>query len=93
MSGLTARMVSRHRPKMRVIAVSPEPATVNRLSLVWGVEAYRSRVVTRLDDLIDILRTLLVGQGILPEGSTLVLVGGHPIATGGATNFVKVMDL
>jgi hypothetical protein len=34
-----------------------------------------------------------VGQGILPEGSTLVLIGGHPIATGGATNFVKVMDL
>jgi pyruvate kinase len=93
MSGLTARLVARHRPHMRIIAVSPDQSTVNRLSLVWGVEAYRSRVVTRLDDLIEILRTLLLGQDILPAGSTMVLIGGHPIATGGATNFVKVMEL
>jgi len=93
MSGLTARLVSRHRPKTAIIAVSPEPATVNRLALVWGVQAYHARAVSRLDDLAELLQSMIVGQGILPAGSVVVLVGGHPIAVGGATNFVKVMKL
>ncbi|MCX6016488.1 MAG: pyruvate kinase [Chloroflexales bacterium] len=93
MSGLTARLVSRHRPKMAIIAVSPELATVNRLALVWGVDAYHARAVNRLDDLTEVLQTMIVGQGILPAGSVVVLVGGHPIAMGGATNFVKVIKL
>lgn len=93
MTGLTARLVSRHRPNTAIIAVSPASATVNRLSLVWGVQAYQARTVTRIDDLIEDLRTFLVGNNILATGSKVVLVGGHPIAVGGATNFVKVMEL
>ncbi len=93
MSGLTARLVSRHRPTTTIIAVSPSIATVNRLSLVWGVHAYHGRAVSRLDDLIEELRMLLVGHAVLAAGSKVVLVGGHPIAVGGATNFVKVMEL
>jgi pyruvate kinase len=93
MSGLTARLVSRHRPQMAIIAVSPETTTVNRLALVWGVQAYHARAVSRLDDLAELLQMMIVGQGILPAGSVVVLVGGHPIAVGGTTNFVKVMTL
>jgi pyruvate kinase len=89
MSGLTARLVARRRPHVRIIAVSPEQRTINQLSLVWGIHAYRVRAVSRLDDLIDMLRTSLVSKGVIRAGSTVVLVGGHPIATGGATNFVK----
>jgi pyruvate kinase len=69
--------------------VSPEQRTIDQLSLVWGIHAYRVRAVSRLDDLIDMLRTSLVSKGVIRAGSTVVLVGGHPIATGGATNFVK----
>jgi len=61
--------------------------------LVWGVQAYHARAVSRLDDLAELLQMMIVGQGILPAGSVVVLVGGHPIAVGGATNFVKVMTL
>lgn len=93
MSGLTARLVSRHRPNTAIIAVSPSHATVNRMALVWGVRAYHARAVSRLDDLIAELQMLLVGNNIVPAGSTVVMVGGHPIAVGGATNFVKVMEL
>ncbi|NBU63261.1 MAG: pyruvate kinase [Chloroflexia bacterium] len=93
MSGLTARLVSRHRPKMAIIAVSPALPTVNRLALVWGVQALHAQPVSRLDDLADMIKTMIVSQGILPAGSVVVLVGGHPIAVGGATNFVKVMHL
>lgn len=93
MSGLTARLVSRHRPTPAIIAVSPSTATVNRLSLVWGVNAYHARAVSRFDDLVEELRTMLLTNNILAAGSKVVLVGGHPIAVGGATNFVKVMEL
>ncbi len=89
MSGLTARLVARRRPHVRIIAVSPEQRTINQLSLVWGIHAYRVRAVNRLDDLIELLRHSLIAQGVLRPGALIVLVGGHPIATGGTTNFVK----
>lgn len=92
-TGLTARLVARNRPDMPVIAVSPEQATVSRLALVWGIHAIHGRLVSRLDDLIDMLHIMLVGQGLFSRGSKVVLVGGHPISAGGATNFVKVMEL
>ncbi len=92
-TGLTARLVARSRPSIPVIAVSPEIATVNRLSLVWGIHAIHGRAVNKLDDLIDMLHIMLVGQDLLPNGVKVVLVGGHPIAMGGTTNFVKVIEL
>lgn len=93
MSGLTARLVARSRPPIPVIAVSPEAGTVQRLSLVWGIHAIKGRRVTKLDALIEMLNVLLVGHGLFPKGVKVVLVGGHPIAMGGTTNFVKVVEL
>ena len=37
MSGTTARMVARHRPLVPIVAVTPNLATLVRLSPVWGV--------------------------------------------------------
>jgi pyruvate kinase len=93
MSGLTARLVARSRPSIPIIAVSPESGTVQRLSLVWGIHAIQGRLVTKLDELIDMLQIMLVGHGLFPKGVKVVLVGGHPIARGGSTNFVKVIEL
>lgn len=39
-SGFTARAVSRHRPSLPIIAVTPEPATQKQLVLTWGVDPY-----------------------------------------------------
>ena len=37
MSGFTARMVAKYRPRPPIIAVTPDPAVQGRLTLVWGV--------------------------------------------------------
>jgi pyruvate kinase len=39
------------------------------------------------------VRNVLIGQGYARPGDQIVMTGGHPIATRGATNFVKVTRL
>ena len=36
-SGVTARMVSKYRPRSAIIAVTPYERVVRRLAMVWGV--------------------------------------------------------
>ena len=41
-SGYTARMISKYRPDVPIVALSPNLRTVRELVLVWGVRSVRS---------------------------------------------------
>ena len=52
-SGRTARLVSAHRPRVPVLAVSPRIETVRRLQLLFGVSCVLAEDWTSLRDLLD----------------------------------------
>lgn len=93
MSGSTARLVARQRPKTPIFALTPSEVVYRRLSLVWGVTPIICPYVDRLDELEEAVRTVLISQGHALPGDQIVMTGGHPIAARGATNFVKVTRL
>jgi pyruvate kinase len=93
MSGSTARLVARQRPRTPIFALTPSEAVYRRLNLVWGVTPLLCPYVDRLDDLEDAVRDVLIGRGYALPGDQIVMTGGHPIAARGATNFVKVTRL
>lgn len=93
MSGNTARLMARQRPKTPIFAFTPSETVYRRLSLVWGVTPVLSPYVDRLDDLEAAVRGVLIGRGYARPGDQIVMTGGHPIAARGATNFVKVTRL
>ncbi|MGQ9829168.1 MAG: pyruvate kinase [Roseiflexus sp.] len=93
MSGSTARLVARHRPKTPIFALTPSEVVYRQLGLVWGITPILCPYIDRLDDLEDAVRNVLIGQGYARPGDQIVMTGGHPIATRGATNFVKVTRL
>lgn len=92
-TGSSARMVSHYRPEVPILAFTPLPETYRRLSLLWGVEAVQTRFADSEEEYYAQVEHLLRARGDAEEGDTVVVTGGHPIAGGGPTNFIKILVL
>ncbi|KAB8140501.1 pyruvate kinase [Chloroflexia bacterium SDU3-3] len=93
MSGNTARAVAQLRPEVPIFAFTPNEKVYHQLNLVWGIEPILCEFTSRLDDLQAMLERIVVSRGMAKVGDRLVMTGGHPIASRGATNFLKVFDI
>jgi pyruvate kinase len=77
-SGRTARLVSAHRPKVPVLAVSPHIETVRRLSLLFGVTAVRSDHDADVRTLLEDCARLALEHGIARSGDLIAVTAGLP---------------
>lgn len=89
-SGYTARMVSKYRPKVPVIAVTPNEQIVRRLALNWGVIPVLGDAAKSTDELIDQAIDRSVEQGLVQHGDLVVITAGVPVGRAGTTNLIKV---
>jgi pyruvate kinase len=77
-SGRTARLVSAHRPKVPVLAISPRIETVRRLNLLFGVTAVLSEHDTDVRGLLDDCATLAARYGVAKSGELIAITAGLP---------------
>jgi pyruvate kinase len=77
-SGRTARLVSSHRPKVPVLAVSPRIETVRRLQLLFGVSCMLAEDWTSLRALLADCATLAKDAGIAKSGDLIGITAGLP---------------
>jgi pyruvate kinase len=77
-SGRTARLLSAHRPRVPVLAVSPSPVTVRRLSLLFGVQCALADDWTSLRDLLDDCAGLARQEGVASSGDLIAITAGLP---------------
>jgi pyruvate kinase len=89
-TGHTARVVSKYRPKSHIIAVTTQERTMRQLALVWGVTPVFGKEATSTDELLE---TALQGgkaSGVVKAGDLVVITAGIPLGRSGSTNLVKV---
>ena len=89
-TGLSARLMSRHRNAIPVLAFTPNPRVRSQLALVWGVETFLVNKVTHTDDMVAQLDTALLEIGRVSIGEKIVLVAGVPPGIPGTTNGFRV---
>ena len=77
-SGRTARLVSAHRPRVPVLAVTPELSTVRRMQLLFGVDAALAEDWTSLRDLLDECARLARESGVAASGELIAITAGLP---------------
>jgi pyruvate kinase len=77
-SGRTARLVSAHRPRVPVLAISPNPATVRRLSLLFGVTSVPGPPRDELGDLLNDCARLARESGVARSGELIAITAGLP---------------
>ena len=88
-SGVTARLLAGHRPRMPVVAMTHEDRVYRQLALWWGVVPVKSEFVENTDDLLAAGEERLKARGLVQKGDTILMLSGHSLAAG-ATNMLRV---
>ena len=92
MSGYTARQISRHRPPIKILAVTPSPVTRRRLALVWGVNCLLVDDFKTTDEMLNKTLDSLRPFG-LERHDKLVITAGVPFGASGQTNWIQVHEI
>jgi pyruvate kinase len=88
-SGFTARLVSRYRPLVPIVAFSPEADIRRRLALIWGVCPRNIPDVRKIDGLAEVAEKRLLEERLVRKGDVIGIVAGMPMGIRGTTNFMK----
>jgi len=88
-SGFTARLVSRYRPLVPIVAFSPEAATRRRMALLWGVTSRSISDIRKIDGLATLAEKRLLEERMVRKGDIIGIVAGTPMGVCGTTNFMK----
>jgi len=88
-TGSTARRLARERPLQAVLALTPHPATAQRLALVWGLEPRIASNPKDLDDMTDEAVSMAAKLGLTTPGGRVLIVAGTPFGAPGAANLLR----
>jgi pyruvate kinase len=90
-SGMTARAISRFRPPMPIIAVTPSEATARQLRSSWGVQEVFMSKSTDIDELCEFAVEQLKKVGIAQSGDPVVIMAGSSSGGAAITDTVRMV--
>ena len=89
-SGFTARLLSKYRPRVPIIAFTPTERIRNKANLYWGVTPKVMRLPATTDEMVAAVERSLVADKIVKSGDGIVITSSSPLSTQGKTNFMKL---
>lgn len=89
-SGYTARMLSRSRTKVPIVALSSDPSVVRRMHLLWGVTPYLMEVADDTDDMMAKAVDVALSRNAVSVGDMVVFTAGVPVGVPGTTNLMRI---
>ena len=93
LSGRSARLVSAHRPRVPIYALSPGRETVRRCGLMWGVQAASIRRHETTEELIADAARRVVELGWCRPGQRVGITAGLPSGRPGTTSLIQIQTL
>ena len=87
-SGQTPRLVSKYRPKSRILCASWSPQTVAFMAVVWGVEGMLIEFLTTTDAVLTHATDTYFNAGRLKNGDLVIFTAGAPAGKVGSTNLI-----
>lgn len=89
-SGNTAKMIAKYRPGVTIIAVTSQPTTAQKLTLVWGVKPVVTHAVTTTDEILELAVDEALKHEYVSHGDVVIITAGVPVGEAGTTNLMKV---
>jgi pyruvate kinase len=93
-SGHSARMISKYRPNLSIIGVTPEINTARELKLQWGVEPLLIPEMSEIDKTRDKIKAAVkacIARGYISEDEDLIIAGNF-FDLPGQTNMVSIFS-
>lgn len=78
-TGRSAWIMSKVRPSVPILALTPEERTYRRLALFWGVTPYKVPFSHSLEEMIASVEKAVNETGIARPGQQVVVVSGFPV--------------
>ena len=78
-SGKTALLMSKTRPRVPIIAFTPEGGTLTAMSLYWGVHPVHVPFADSLEEMVRGVDNYLIKRKQLKIGEQVVLISGFPV--------------
>jgi pyruvate kinase len=92
-SGMTARLASRLRPEMPIIAVTSSPMVYHQMALNWGVVPVLLEGCKNSEEAFLAAKNYAVEKGILSFGDVVVVTAGIPFGKKGSTNSMSIENI
>lgn len=93
LSGLTARKISRFRPKCLILAPSPDLKTIKSLALNFGVVPIYVNELNSLDKLMNGVTKVAKKNFDLTEDDKIIVTGSYPFKDQTETNFMQITKI
>ena len=95
LSGATARVVSKFKPKADIIGVTPNEATLRKMQIYWGVLPIKSIEYHTTEDICNDAIDLVNAKQLVETGDIVVLTAGIPSPVmkktrDGVSNMMKI---
>lgn len=88
-SGSSVQLVSKNRPEVPLLGLTPQETTRRRTALMWGTEAVLVPMKGQATDLTTTAERVLIDGNRAERGDRIVIVSGRPGGQGG-TNRIMV---
>lgn len=92
-SGSTAGLLSRLRPKMPIIAVTPSEKICHQLAFYWGIIPFLSPESTDIQEAFKQVSAFALEKGYVSYGDLVLLTAGSPFGISGTTNMMIVENI
>lgn len=92
-SGSTARLISRYRPQVPILALTPNEKAYHQMAFLWGVVPLMGEESTNVQDAIDTVASYAQKDGIVQWGDLVVITTGSPFFIKGTTNTIVVESI
>ncbi|MEI4769291.1 pyruvate kinase [Psychrobacillus sp. FJAT-51614] len=89
-SGHTAKMISKFRPGVPIIAVTSSSLPSRKLTLVWGVYPIVGKKAYSTDEVLEVAVEESILHHYVTHGDLVVITAGVPVGEAGTTNLMKV---
>jgi pyruvate kinase len=92
-SGTTVARLSRKRPSLPILAITPDLQVARRIALMWGAHSVHSHDAPLLRGIVTIAEATVRIDGFDRNGDLAIVAAGIPFGQSGRTNNLRVIRI
>ncbi len=92
-TGNNARVVSKQRPNVPILAFTPDAETYQKTALMWGVESFLMPRASSLEDMLRQVDHILRQETPLEDGQRVAIMAGVPVHMMVPANMIMVHEI
>jgi len=92
-SGYTGFQISSWRPHCNILVFTPNKRILNRLSLLWGVNAFYYNKDVSTDKTIEDINKIIINNRFAKKGDMLINLAAMPVKDKGMVNTLRITQI